>query len=219
MRFSAIISSVKPFKDDSYTAYQKAAISSWLPLCDSVVLLNRREDIGDVVPVELVEPKSNPPPVKQLLQNIPPGNPAVIVNSDIILSPSILRCLEICEKKNLGRTWAATSFRYEGDPPEIRGQGLDVFVLGQGIIPHILKDIPEFMTLGRGLWDNWMNGWLRRQLRETHYFDMTPWRCVHHPLHEGGAGAAHSNYTEEEVTKIMSSGNLSSAGIPKTTYA
>lgn len=220
MRFSAIISSVKPFKDDAYTQLQKTAIASWLPLADHVFLFNHRDEVGDLVPVHLIHPTQSPPTIKQMLNDTSREGVIAIVNSDIVLTPDVLHCLDVVHDKNMGRTWAATSFRYEGEPPDVKGQGLDIFVLGPGVVPHILRDIPDFMTIGRIMWDSWINGWLRRNLKSSHYFDMTPWKCVFHPEHErpNGVGGDHSIYNAGQIREILKLEAAGFQGIPQTKY-
>ncbi len=224
MKYAAVISSVKPFKDDAYTAYQKAAIASWLPVCHNVVLFNDRADVGDITPILLSRPDSNPPTIKSMLEVVSEriGHEGVVIicNSDIVLDPHIMRAGDVADEKRLGRAWAATSFRYEGNPPEIKGNGLDVFILTGTVITHILKDIPPYITIGRVMWDAWLNGWLRRNLKESNYFDITPWRVVHHPEHDrpNGVGGDHSPYTPEQANAIMSHGHLNCGGIPLITY-
>jgi len=163
---------------------------------------------------------TSPPTIREMLsramERMKPESVIAIVNSDIVLTDGILKAIDTAQSHNLGRSWAATSFRYEGEPAEVRGQGLDVFVLSAGVLPHIITQIPSFLTIGRPLWDNWMNGWLKQNLRPTHYFDMTPWQCVFHPVHTGGAGEKLSRYTDAQVNEVFS--KPLSHGIPDTKY-
>ncbi len=227
MRFSAILSSVRPFCDDGYTACQQKAIASWEQVCDKVVLFNKPEEAGGLIPAVFVE-SSSPPNIKEMLQwahdNIPEDGVIAIVNSDIVLSRWILRCIEIANKRNLNMGWAATSRRWEEgvNGHELKGWGLDIFILTPRIITHILRDVPDYMTIGRVLWDNWLNGWLRAHIRSSHYFDITSWKCVFHPNHErpnGRVGGDFTQYTDEQVKAIYSRGNISCGGMPPTIYS
>lgn len=212
-KFPVIVSSARPFDGSEYDIYQRRAMMSWQNVAHKRILVNDPEDIEQIGDI-FVSPDGNPPSIKQLLKAGFDNTTSyvAIVNSDITLTDDVLKCLHIAKH---WRGWAATSFRWEDG--QVRGQGLDFFVMTMAIANRMIQDIPDFMTIGRGMWDGWMNGWLRTHVPQGKYFDMTNWRCVHHPLHERIAGRL-SNYTDDQVNKILSAGHLSSDGIPTTTY-
>ena len=160
-----------------------------------------------------------PPSIRHLVQlgldNTPNDGAFAIVNDDIILGPEVLRIRTAA--KPLGLAWAATSFRYDFDnsPSDGRqeGQGLDVFILTPTVARHIVQQIPEFLHLGRGGWDNWMCGWLRKNLPDGRFWDFTHWRCVFHRRHESGM-SRFAPFTPEEQAAVLH--NVSCSGVPNT---
>lgn len=221
MKLPIIVSSAKPFDGGDYDNLQRKAILSWKDVAERRLMFNEPEEIeclGDL----FHSPSSNPPTIREILDvsitQVEPHLPIAVVNSDIILTPEITRVMEVA--KNLGMAWAATSFRWERDGERdlgVIGQGLDIFILTPQVLIHVLRDIPQFMTIGRGLWDSWLCGWLRRNMQDGRFFDITPWRCVIHNLHDRPPGRL-SNYTEEQVNQIARSGHLSCSGLPLTSY-
>lgn len=145
-----------------------------------------------------------------------------IVNSDIKLSNKILGIAGAT--RSLGRAWAATSFRWEYSGDEIaqgldkvEGQGIDIFIMTPAVAKYAFKEIPDFLTLGRGGWDNWMCGWMNKNLGDRRFVDFTHWRCVHHKRHPSGSGRF-ASFTKEQTEQITH--NVSPKGIPssKLTY-
>ncbi len=221
-----ILSSLRCNCGPDYAAHQAAAMATWMGVAQEIALFNNDPDsaipgVSRMQSVTSVPVSDEPPTVYEMLSwatnRLRPDDVIAIVNSDIRLSAAIMKCCEIRRQPNIGRCWAATSFRYEGPSEEVMGQGLDVFVMSVETAKRVLLEMPKFMTVGRGLWDNWMNAWLRRNLRDHSYYNMTPWRCVFHPLHDRIPGRL-SNYTEDQVRRIMSSGHLDHRGIPSTVY-
>lgn len=220
-KLPVIISSAKPFDGGAYDNLQRRAINSWREVTDHRLMFNDAEEIeclGD----GFYRTEDTPPTIKEMLEvAISCGHQIVaIVNSDIVLTPKILKVFDVTAGDRLGSLWAATSFRYEMDGKialGITGQGLDCFIMTKRVVQEVLKDVSPIMTIGRGLWDNWLNGWLRRNIPSGRYFNMTPWECVFHNVHEREPNRL-PGYTDDQVGKIMSSGHLSAAGIPPTIY-
>lgn len=214
----ALLSTAKPFDGSDYDNYQRRALASWQKVAERRIMFNDPEDIESIGD-EFVNPTSHPATLYEMLQyavsHFPPESIFAIVNSDIRLTEETTIIPEVVEYHKLGRAWACTSFRWEDG--QVRGYGLDFFCMTPVMAAQVLRDCPTFMTLGRGLWDSWLNGWLRCHLRSGKYFNITEWKCVHHPLHDRVPGRL-SNYTEEQVKTIMSSGDLDAGGIPNTYY-
>ena len=217
-KLKAILSSAAPFNGSAYDDLQRQAIRSWREVADSTILFNNPEDIGEAS--MCIEPRENPPCVHQMLtaayKLFKEEDVIALVNSDIVLTPETSRILQVAERQHLGRGWACTSFRWEDG--QVRGQGLDFFAMTMPVVVQVLRDCPRFMTVGRTLWDNWLNGWLRCHLPSQRFFNITDWKCVHHPLHDRIPNRL-SNYTEEQVKEIFASGDLDCRGIPDTKYA
>lgn len=216
-----IVSSAREFCGVDYDNLQRLAITSWRDVASIRMMLNDSEEIesfGDA----FYHPLVSPPTIKELIDVAIDNSDSIIaiVNSDIILTKDILKIFDVTKGGRLGRAWAATSFRWEKDGNKelgVIGQGLDCFIMTSHVAKYVLRDLPPFITIGRGMWDSWLCGWLRRNLAESRFFNMTPWKCVIHNIHERPPGRL-SNYTEAQVKQIMSSGHLSCAGIPKTVY-
>lgn len=168
--------------------------------------------------------KDKPASIREMIEtgieNCNPEAAFAIVNADIILGDEILGIIPA--SRGLGRVWAACSFRWEfsGDEREsgldqVEGQGIDVFVLTPTVGRHILRDIPDFLHLGRCGWDNWMCGWLRKNISESRFWDFTDWRCVFHRRHASGSGRF-PPFTEAENAAVLK--HVSCAGMPRTRF-
>lgn len=163
--------------------------------------------------------RDTPPSIKEMLEvgldNTEDGSAFAIVNDDIILGPEITRLRTAAAP--LGLAWAASSFRFDYDlsPASAvqEGQGLDIFVLTPVVARHVIRQIPEFLHIGRGGWDNWMCGWLRKNMPEGRFCDFTHWHCVFHKKHESGMGRF-PPFTKEEQERVLH--NVSCAGLPNT---
>ena len=191
-----ILSSVRPFSQDSdYAKLQEQAIISWAPIARNIVFFNLRGDLSGIAQangITLVGPESDPPSIKQMLLWLSTKHPdasAAIVNSDIILTPDAGKIPAMALQNSLGRAWACTSFRRSLDTktgviskPE--DYGLDFFCATIRIWNDVALKVPGVLTIGRPVWDNWLNGFLKLYIDKSKYIDITDWRCVIHPKHE-----------------------------------
>ncbi len=223
----SIISSIKPLIDDDfYSKCQRNAVSSWDGIGGTFLFNNpddlRTRDFG--FHGICVKPTSNPPTIKEMLDWYSPDKGRsddgilILVNGDIVLSKDTWKIHNINEM--CGRIWAATSFRHEFDGDKKNGvvdEGLDFFCMTKAMAARVASDIPDFLTLGRGLWDNWMNAWFRRNLPPQRYFDLTDWEIVHHPKHERVDGRL-SGYTQEQTDQVLKHPKILPGGIPKIRY-
>jgi hypothetical protein len=185
-------------------------------------LFNKPEDCPVKGNLIFIDSPSNPPTVKKMVEIV--GHPSVrndvfaVVNSDIQLSrDAVLSCNDLNKKH--GAIWAATSFRHEdrGHGLVVQDQGLDFFATTGEVWGRIHNDIPDFLTIGRGLWDNWMNGWFRKNLPPHRYYDLTPLRCVIHPTHDREPGRL-SAYTEDQARQVLTHPKIKCGGIPLKKY-
>jgi len=185
---------------------------------------NPVQDWDSVSDHTLVFHRKEPPTIKSMLEAstrwLRQDSVMAIVNSDILLGKEILGIRPAAS--SMGGTWAATSFRRELSNDEIEkgldrveGQGLDIFVITPSVARHIIRDIPDFLTIGRGGWDNWMCGWMRKNLQDGRFFDFTNWRCVHHRRHKSGMDR-HAPYTEEQTKQIFN--GISKNGLPNLQF-
>jgi hypothetical protein len=214
-----ILSSVKPLCGDRYSELQGYAIDSWKKISDGVVLFNKPEDFSNSSGVRYLPSSSNPPKLKEILAFAKTQDaPLVIVNSDIQLSKESYCAVHDLYKKH-GMIWGATSFRHEdrGHGLVVQDLGLDFFAATGEVWKRAYDDIPDFLTLGRGLWDNWMNGWFRKNLPPHRYYDLTPLRCVIHPTHDREPGRL-SAYTEEQARQVLTHPKIKCGGIPLKKY-
>lgn len=219
-KIDVIVTSVKPFVIDeagildAYTFRQLTCLRQMQKIARYVFVFNKVEDLGQYAKeFDIIQPITAPPQIRQMLQFAADatGSSLALVNGDIFLDSRILGILKIGKK--IGKVWAATSFRWEND--KIEGQGLDVFIMSGRVADELVANTPDFLTIGRTQWDNWMNGWLRKHLKEPHYFDMTDWKVVNHEPHERVPGRL-SNYTDEQVTRLLH--DVSCGGIPNQKY-
>jgi hypothetical protein len=210
-----ILSSVKPlWSGDQYDQNQKSAIASWLKLGHKPVLFNHREDVLIDGPI-YVQPKTNPPSIKELLSWFCSSMDGVvaIVNADIRLDGGVKEIDNLSKKH--GNVWAATSFRYDefDGVRQVTDMGLDFFCFPKNIASRIALDVPECLTLGRGGWDNWMNGWLSNNLQRGRYYDLTPQAFVIHPRHTREDGRL-TPIPEKSIAAALSHPRIKCIGIP-----
>lgn len=222
-----ILSSLKTLGDDFHSDCQVMAVESWKALKGEVVLFNNYPNVASRQikrPYSLVTPSQNPPTIKEMLKWYAPHSAnasdgvVILVNGDIVLTENAGKVVKINE--SLGRIWAATSFRHEthlGRDYGVVDEGLDFFAMSRTLAARMADDIPDFLTLGRGVWDNWVNGWLWKNLPTHRYFDITDWACVLHPRHEREPGRL-SGYTEEQTKQALNHDRILARGIPKIKY-
>jgi hypothetical protein len=224
-KIDLIVSSVRPFREDEkYAALQKAAILSWGPVANRIILFNQPEDLGGwTAPgVFCVMPDANPPPIRQLLsvvKDLEPQMTVAIVNADITLAAPIAKIPRCAFEHRLSLSWACCSLRYTFDsdgklgiaaatPPLLsnpKDYGLDFFCAPARIWQECLKELPGVLTLARSPWDNWVNGWLRGRVDASRYFDITEWRAVFHPKHaRDGRAEPLPPLPADEVAKALS---------------
>lgn len=224
-----IVTSVNLGIGEEHSLHQIHCVANMRNYATQVAVLN---DPGNVPMandlanyVEFIDYCDDPPTIQQAI-SVALGmdysrsaGPIAIVNSDISIGPNISKLTQAI--KPLGKAWAATSFRYEvnedgSGEPTVEGQGLDIFVMSPRIAHALISEMPSFLTFGRAMWDNWVNCWMLNNLKETHYFDMTPWRCIIHKKHARPANRL-ANYSENEVALLKETmGNK--GGIPKQKY-
>jgi len=205
-KIDAIISSVRPFREDEqYAALQKKAIESWPAVAKRIILFNQPEDLnGWTAPgVFCVMPDQNPPQIKQMIacaKDLEPQYIVAICNADITLTAPIAKIPKAVFEHKLVTSWGCTSLRYTFDPANPLGfqastpallarppdYGLDFFCAPARIWQMCLAEVSGVLTLGRSPWDNWVNGWFRGRVDPARYFDITEWRCVFHPKHGRG---------------------------------
>jgi len=190
-----IISSVRPFfKNSAYTKMQKDALVSWNKISDKTYLFNDVTDLEGFndVPVFTEIPSKNPPTIKEMIKfaasNFSDDTVMALVNSDIVLTGNIRSVYHCVQNNKLGKAWAATSQRYEFaeadmSDAQVVDMGLDFFIAPINVWKHMIADIPEYLTIGRNMWDTWVNTWLRQRVSSTKYFDITDWKAVMHPKH------------------------------------
>lgn len=184
---------------------EAAAKQSWL-------------DVG----ARVEEIAGSPPSIKSLLRlglsTARSGDVICLINGDILVDKKIKDLMQI--NLQCGRTWAATSFRRElngGMDNGVVDEGLDIFATTPNVASRIIQDIPEFLTIGRGLWDNWVNGWFHKNLAESNYFDITNWNCIFHPRHDRVPNRL-SGYSQEQTEVILTHPKILAKGIPKTKF-
>ena len=203
-KIDVILSSVRPFgQDAAYDELQKLAINSWFIVAKNVVLFNMPEDTGNWQRpgIIYVNPDRNPPTIKQMLEYAKTRNEediVAIVNSDIVLSPAVAKIPRVAQANSLGRAWACTSLRQTLDPETMlvsgpADYGLDFFCSTVRIWNDVAKAVPGVLTIGRSIWDNWINTFLCQYIDRSKYFDITPWKCVIHPKHDGHFRLEHEN--------------------------
>lgn len=195
-KIDCILSSIRPFgQNPGYDELQRKALDSWFAVSRTVVLFNLPEDTGNIQRSGLlyVGPDKNPPSIKHMLATLKDRQEeeiVALVNSDIVLGPEVGKIPKVVLANSLGRAWACTSYRYVIDPevPEWLGspvdKGLDFFCSTVRIWNDVARQIPGVLTVGRPVWDNWMNSFFHMYINASKYFDITPWVCVLHPRHE-----------------------------------
>ena len=194
-KIDCILSSVRPFgQSPDYDRLQTQAIDSWFAVSKTVNLFNLQEDTNNLERTGLiyVGPDRNPPSFKFMLDSLKdrnPGEVVAIVNSDIVLGAPIGLIPKAVMLNSMGRAWACTSERHGIDPqnPGVsppKDKGLDFFCSTVRIWNDVAQKIPGALTIGRPIWDNWLNSFFRVYINQSRYFDITPWVAVFHPKHE-----------------------------------
>lgn len=195
-KLDAIISSVRPFgQSPSYDILQKEALKSWAQVSRTIILFNLPTDLGDFQQpgILFANPDKNPPSIKYMLDYLKTHNQeeiVALVNSDVVLGPQVGQIPKVALVNSLGLAWACTSERYMTDPqrPGFLGapidKGLDFFCTTVRIWTYVAENIPGVLTIGRPIWDTWLNSYWRMHIDPSRYFDITPWICVFHPTHE-----------------------------------
>lgn len=226
-RIEIFVSSVKPFKDekDAYTANQVIALNSWKRVASKIILFNKPEDLAEY-PLEGIEFRAtkNPegiPYIKEMvgvLAKLDGDKAGAILNGDIVVEPEVLKVFDLREKYQLGRAWGCTSRRHRLSPAREKlgvvedDWGLDFF-LATGQVWKLCEDyVPDFLTVGRGQWDNWMVGWMKAKVPVSRWFDITNLAVIWHKEHSRKKKM--SCYSENLMATVKQWGE----GMPKTIY-
>lgn len=216
-----IITSFHTDVDPVRRQQQSDALESWRALECNIVAFNKESGWPAC---SHIEPTQNPPTVKEMLDWYSPDRgradegTLILVNSDIVLTKDVLGILKMNDQ--LGRMWAATSLRRETENGVPNGKidwGLDFFAMTKTMASRVAHDIPPFLTVGRGLWDNWVNGWLKKNLPPQRYFDITDWECVFHPKHDRVDGRL-SGYTQEQTDQVLKHLSIQPGGVPPVKF-
>lgn len=212
---NTIVSSVRPFgQDPAFAAFQREAIASWTHCANGIILLNDRSDVDEDTAkmVHFIPPDQNPPTIHALvtagLLSTPAGGCFALVNADIVLLPKLAEIPELVEVKHRSGKWGVTSRRWYYEPNRgrekvalmDRDQGLDFFCASKRMWEELDKELPRFLTLGRNLWDNWVNSWFQANRHKDVYYTATYLRAVLHPIH-GGRGR-HPEYERKDVDSL-----------------
>lgn len=217
-----ILSSFAPVDANPGRAqHQQDAYDSWQSLGAEIIVFNKNSGFP---PCQHVETPSDPPSIRDMLKWYAPDRQkadegtVAIVNSDIILTEAVLGVLKITEQT--GRMWAATSFRreiYKQESLGVKDQGLDFFAMSRTVASRLACDIPDFLTMGRNGWDNFVNGWLRKNLPPQRYFNITDWGFVYHPRHERKDNRL-SGFTKEQTDHFLHHPTILAGGIPQIKF-
>ena len=216
-KLTILSSFAPPDANKDRVQHQQDAWDSWHTLGVEVVCFGKNSGFP---PCHHVATKDDPPSIKEMLkwyapdrQNAAEGTCA-IVNSDIVLTDAVLGVLKISDQT--GRMWAATSFRrevFKGESHGVKDMGLDFFAMSRTVASRLAADIPDFLTMGRAGWDNFVNGWFRKNLPPQRYFNLTDWGFVYHPRHERKENRL-SGFTPEQTQEWMKHPSILAGGIP-----
>lgn len=184
-----VISSFRPLGEHpEYDHNQMVAKASWEGVFDRIIYVNQPEPKLASPKTEFV-PTTETHPFIQTMAQVASAQPgwSAIVNADIVIGPS-LKAAE--HSLRLHGAKAAMSRRYEFNPAVGMGEakvvdlGLDFFAAVPGTWRQAAEVIPPAFRIGHQQWDTWMLGFINAACGRF-CFDLTSYRCVFHPKHEG----------------------------------
>lgn len=185
------VSSARPFTPypSEYNTNQLAAFKSWEKVADAIVYFNQPQQ-------ELQSPKTRFIPAEdfprildmaELCANQPGWS--CILNADIVITEHFI---DVERKLKARKACAASSWRHDFDPkvglePRGRtGNGIDFFAATQDFWQKVYHAVPESLRIGVQVWDQWMLAFFAMYAVQG-FYDLTPSRCVCHPIHGGRA--------------------------------
>lgn len=182
-------------KSDEYARNQRYARESWKGIFKEVIYLSNHEP-------ELAGPDTfflgyDGWPTLRHMADVASrqSDIAVIINADIVLTPSILNAVSVMQQIGIV---AMTSYRKEFDTADypdlssakIVDKGLDIWVAQPSIWYRIAQDAPEFLRMGHIQIDTWLCGWLCKHTGYA-FRNFNDYGCVYHPKH-GGRNQPHN---------------------------
>lgn len=159
---------------------QCSAFQSWDKVADHIVYLNNPDPILTSHKVTFIFSEDYPAIFRMaaLAARYESGF-AVILNADIIVGEHLP---EITKKLNAKRMKAATSYRWQGDPPAVIDPGLDFFMALPEVWADFAEKVPRSLRIGANQWDSWALSYFATYQTEW-YSDLTPAKVVFHPEH------------------------------------
>lgn len=191
-RAMTFVSSFRPHKDNAeYRINQCRAIASWRNQADTIILFGNKEPDLDVANAMFVASSGQWPTIREMVRMCATcDDECCIVNADIVITVEFRMALQAWKT---ARGMSATSRRYEYQPdayPEsirkakVIDNGFDFFMAKKHVWHNAAMHCPEKMWIGHCRWDNWMLGFFSLTTRRS-FFDLTRFRFVFHPKHEG----------------------------------
>lgn len=104
--------------------------------------------------------------IRMYVVQIPGAEVFAIAAPNTKIAPDQKAFFEHVEYQKMERSWAAHS--------GLDADGLPrAFIMSAPVLPHILRDLPEGLTLGNNSWSKWLHEWLRKFMLQHRYFDAT----------------------------------------------
>lgn len=164
-----------------------AAWKSWHQVAEAIVLFNDVQPALQSSITRFIPAESHPRIMELVELCMYQKEWCAILNGDIVIT----ECFQRVELTlSARRAQAAVSWRHEFDPnvglePRARvDNGLDFFAACPWIWAQVYAAVNENLRLGAIQWDSWMLGFFGLRSGGS-LFDITPSRCVCHPLHQG----------------------------------
>lgn len=179
------VSSLRPLNDNAEVAHnQLRAYRSWLDVFDKIVYVGAREPQMDRA--TFVESPDFPRIKTVALVAALAGEPACIVNADIVLAPHIKNTLQNVMARN-GEAAVSRRHEFTGEHWEngalVQGDwGIDFFFALPRIWWQLARVMPERYRIGHNSWDTYVMSFFNTVAGRTTW-DITRSHCVFHPRH------------------------------------
>lgn len=176
------ISSAKPEGNPESDLNQGIALATWLGSADCIYYLSKAQDGLRHPKVTFIEVGEYPEIFKLAHLASKCEGWVAILNADVLVMP-LAKVVDQLERK---RMKAATSYRWQGDPPAVIDPGLDFFMALPEVWADFAEKVPHDLRIGAQLWDTWALSYFATFQTEF-YADITPAKVVFHPSHGGRA--------------------------------
>jgi hypothetical protein len=172
-KYDTILTAISPSQPPRL---QLNAVRQWLPSTGSVVAFGDVRNPENNPGIEIYPPKKGSVTLWELLefQNAKGSRFEVVAicAPNLVLNDTPSALFDFLAGAGTGRAWAFYV------PSPVQGAAHDFFVTTTSVIPHLVKAVPEDLTMEGTDWAVWLHEWLTINMPAHRYLDATKFDLV-----------------------------------------